>query len=124
MLKSRRQLGLFIAVAGAGVLGACTTPARSVEGTLEQHIENATSAQDHEALAQEYERQAQLDASTATRHVAYAAAYRRNKSARSSPQAHEPMARHCEELARTYQKTAAEKMEMARLHRDLARQAR
>lgn len=123
MFQSRREAGIFVALSGAAVLSGCAAPAQVSDATLERRIESAVSAQDHEALAQEYERQAQRESSSAKRHVGFAEIYRRNRSEKSSPQAHEPLARHCEELARTYQKAAAEKMEMARLHRELAGRA-
>lgn len=43
---------------------------------------------------------------------------------RRQPDVHEPLARHCEELARTYQMASGENVAMAGLHRDIARQVK
>lgn len=60
----------------------------------------------------------------AKRHMSFARIYRRNTSPRGGAEVHEPLARHCEKLARTYQKASDENVAMAGLHRDLARQAK
>lgn len=128
MSHSRRQIGLFAgavaAVAATVTLSGCAAVASSAPAALEGRIEAAVSPQDHETIALEYERQAGADAALAKRHMDVARIYRRNTSPRGGPEAHEPLARHCEELARTYQKAADENVAMARLHRDLARQAK
>lgn len=109
------------AAAAAITLAGCATEMPSLPAGIEQKMENATTAADHNELASQYERQASADAATAKRHLGYAATYRRNKSPRSGVQAHENLAKHCEALARTYQQASDQNLEMARLHRALPR---
>lgn len=123
MLHPRRRAGLLAAIfmfAGATATGCAVAPSPAAV-SLEQRIESAASAQDHEEIAAEFERQATSDAATARRHLGYAEIYRRNRNARGGAEAHEPLARHCEEVARNYQAVADEKIVMAGMHRELAR---
>lgn len=110
------------ALAGAVIaIGGCASNAPAVPDGIEQQIEKATSILDHENIASQYERQADVDAAAAKRHFGYAATYRRNTSPRSGVQEHETLAKHCENLARTYEKAANENLVMANLHRKLGR---
>jgi hypothetical protein len=126
MPNSRTQHGLFagllFSLLGAGALSGCAVPTFAVAAAPEERIGDALVAQDHEAITLEYERQATADAASAKRHSGFAGIYRRNRSP-GSREAHEPLAKHCEELARTYQLSSSQKLSTARLHRELARQA-
>ena len=88
-----------------------------------QKIENASNRLDHEDIASRYEGQAVLDAAAAKRHLGYAAIYRKDRSPRGSA-AHLPLAKHCENLARTYQQAADENIALAKLHREMAAEAK
>lgn len=105
---------------GAIALSGCAARAPGLPAGIEQQLEHATSALDHGTIASEYERQAALDEATATRHLGYAAIYRRNRTPRSGVQAHETLAQHCESLAHTYKQAANQNRVMANLHRKLA----
>jgi hypothetical protein len=102
-------------------LAGCAAQLPSVPAGIEQKIENASTASDHNDIASQYERQATLDVASAKRHVGYAAIYRKNRSPRSGVQAHENLAKHCDALARTYQEAADQNLALAKLHRELAR---
>lgn len=102
------------------VSGGCSTQAPMAPAGIEQKIENASSRTDHEDIATQYERQAAVDAAAAKRHEGYAATYRKNTSLRSGVQAHATLAKHCENLARTYQQAADENLVLAKMHRELA----
>lgn len=113
---------VFVAFSGATIaLVGCSSSAPTVPAGLEQQLVNATSELDHENIASQYERQANLDAAAAKRHVGYAATYRKNTSPKSGVEAHETLAKHCENLARTYEQAANENLVMAKLHRRMAR---
>lgn len=119
-MKRRTLATMGIAAFVAAIaLGGCASSGPAVTESIEQRIVNASGREDHEYIAQQFERQATLDAAAATRHLRYAAAYRRNTSPRSGPEVHEPMARHCETLARTYEQTANQNLAMAKLHRSM-----
>lgn len=108
-------------LAGAVVsLAACSTQGPTPPLGVEQRIEIASSRIDHEEIAAQYDRQAVVDAAAAKRHHGYAQTYRRNVSPRSGVQAHAALAKHCENLARTYQQAADENNAVAQLHRQLA----
>lgn len=98
-------------------LGGCAVQMPSAPAGIEQKMENASTPSDHNDVASQYERQASVDAASATRHLGYAATYRRNQSPRSGITAHENLAKHCEALARTYQQAADQNLALARLHR-------
>jgi hypothetical protein len=123
MTKEFRGSGspALILLAGAVIaLAGCAAQAPALPAGFEQKIESASSRADHDDVASQYERQAAVDAAAAKRHVGYAATYRKNTSVRSGVQAHEALAKHCENLARTYQLAADENLVMAKLHRELA----
>lgn len=122
MTKDFRWPGVTAVLLAGAVfaLAGCAAEAPTMPTSIEQKIENASSRQDHEELAAQYERQAGLDAAAAARHQGYAATYRRNRSLRGGLEAHENLAKHCDNLARTYQQAAAENLVMAKLQRDLA----
>lgn len=120
MTKHFSRLGAGALVAAAIALGGCATQLPTGPAGIEQWIESASSSQDHEKIALEFERQAGMDSATAKRHVGYAATYRKNRSPRSGVQAHEALAKHCEGLARTYQQAAEGNLALAMMHRQLA----
>ena len=112
-------------LAGAVVsLAACSTQGPTPPLRVEQRIETASSRLDHEEIAAQYDRQAVVDAAAAERHHGYAEIYRRNVSPRSGVQEHAALAKHCENLARTYQQAADENKAIAQLHRQLAAEAK
>lgn len=116
----------FCAAARFTLLGAvvsfaaCSTQGPTPPMGVEQKIENAVSRLDHEEIAAQYDRQAVVDAAAAKRHHGYAETYRRNVSPRSGTQEHLALAKHCDNLARTYQQASDENTAVAQLHRQLA----
>jgi outer membrane murein-binding lipoprotein Lpp len=121
--KSTRR-ALTALVAAAIALAGCAAQGPSTPAGLEQKIEQAVSRVDHEDIAAQYERQAELDAAAAKRHQGYAATYLKNRAPRSGPEAHLALAKHCEALAQTYRQASEQNLEMAKLHRELAAQAK
>ncbi|MDP2005980.1 MAG: hypothetical protein Q8K45_09920 [Rubrivivax sp.] len=116
--------GSLFALAGAVMaLAGCEAQGPTLRPSTEAAIESAINRVDHEAIAVRYEREAIQNADAAKRHLGYAAVYRRNISPRSGPEVHLALAKHCENLARTYQQAADESDAMAKLHRQLATKA-
>jgi outer membrane murein-binding lipoprotein Lpp len=124
MTKGLRWFSRGALVGAAIAVAGCASPLPLPPAGLEQKIEHAISRTDHEDLAGQYERQAAVDSAAATRHKGYAAIYRRNRSPRSSPEAHVALARHCESIAQAYEQAANEHAALAKLHRELAREAK
>lgn len=122
MKKVFGSLGpVILVIAGAVMtLAGCATQVPTSPVGIEQKIETASSRVDHEDVATQYEQQAGVDTAAAKRHVGYAATYRKNRSPRSGVTAHENLAKHCETLARTYERAAEENLALAKLHRVLA----
>jgi hypothetical protein len=111
----------LIVLAGAAIaLAGCAAQTLALPTVFEHQIENANSRVDHEDIASQYERQAEVDAAAARRHQGYAAIYRKNTSPRSGVQAHATLAQHCESLARIYRQAADENLALAKLHREQA----
>ena len=101
-------------------LGGCASggPSTMLTG-IEQKIESASSRQDHEAIALQYEQEAAANLAAVKRHQAYAATYRRSPPIRNRAQAYAAMANHCDKLARTYQQAADDNLAMAKMHREM-----
>jgi hypothetical protein len=118
--KWSSRCALVVFVGAAIALSGCASRAPGLPAGVEQKIENATSGPDHANIASQYERQAAVDAAAAKRHLRYAAIYRKNQTPRSGAEAHETLARHCEDLAQTYEQAANQNLIMANLHRKLA----
>ena len=117
--------GALVALVGAAItVAGCASQRPVPPAGLDQKIEHAISRADHEGLASQYEQQAAVASAAATRHKGYAAIYRKNTSPRSGPEAHVTLAKHCESLAQAYEQAASENLAMARLHRDLAAEAK
>ena len=116
--------GSLFALAGAVMaLVGCEAQGPTLRPSTEPAIESAINRVDHEAIAVRYEREAAQNADAAKRHLGFAAVYRRNMSPSSGPEVHLALAKHCENLARTYQQAADESDAMAKLHRQLATKA-
>ncbi|WP_146039439.1 MULTISPECIES: hypothetical protein [unclassified Variovorax] len=117
--------GLAMAASAGTLLIAAGCASRPPEDSALRpaRSERTVSELDHGAIAAEYERQAAIDAATAKRHFGYAITYRRNRTPASGVEVHETLARHCENLARTYEQAANENLHIAGIHRQLARTA-
>jgi hypothetical protein len=121
----RSSTSVLVTLAGAViVLASCAANWAAAPASVEPKIESASSRADHEDLASWYEGQAAVNTAAATRHQGYAATYRKNTSPRSDPEVHLALALHCETLARTYQQAADQNLALAKLHRELAAQAK
>ena len=125
MRKKFRWLVMGVCVAllaAVATLGGCAAEKPAKPAELEQKIENARSRGDHEEIASQYEQQASVDKAAAEKHQGYARSYQRTWTNREGRQAN--MASHCENLAITYQQAADENVALAKLHRQLAAEAK
>lgn len=109
---------LAIMVTASSILAGCASvPAASVTG-LEQQVQSASTRSDHERIASAYEQQAGVERASAQRHERMARAYRQGRSAASG------MATHCDNLARMYTQTGDELLGLAKMHRQMAAEAK
>lgn len=85
---------------------------------IEQKIQNARTPVEHEVIASQYEKQAEADKTTARLHHSMAEKYQYY----AGPKGNTPgaFAGHCESLAKIYQQAADENLELAKLHRQAA----
>lgn len=107
-------------VAGGLLLQGCATQWTQRPPGLEQKIVNAHSRGDHDELAVIYEQQAEADRAVAKEHETRARTYRREPRYRGLNLS---MAQHCEAIAREYRQAAEENAALAKLHREIAKEA-
>jgi hypothetical protein len=124
-LKPPLAASLFAILAAAIlILGGCAAEGPVKPAGLEQKIEAARTAADHQDIALVYERQAEGDRAASERHRNLASAYERGVVWRGpkvgTAKRTDSMVAHCENLARIYQQAADENLALARAHRQLA----
>lgn len=99
-------------------VGGCATEAPKKPSGIEQRIQNARTTADHEEIASQYEKQAEVDKATARMHLGMANTYKYYAGPKNTnPGA---FAAHCNNLAKLYQQAADENLELAKLHREVA----
>lgn len=109
---------LAILVAASLMLGGCASGPPAGAGRLEQQVQSASTRSDHEKIASAYDEQAGVEKASAQRHERMAQSYRQGRN--SSP----GMAAHCDNLVRTYNQTADELVALAKMHRQMAAEAK
>lgn len=103
-------------------LGCATVPPRpAARIDLEERVQGARSAEDHEAIARAYDEEARAAITNAERHERMAASY--SVSGRG-PVGRLQLARHCDDMAREYRAIAKDAADMAAAHRDAAKAMR
>jgi hypothetical protein len=112
-------LGAILAVV---LLSGCAVEGPVKPAGLEQKIENARSPRDHEEIASLFEQQAGVDKAAALRHRELARIYTRSGGSRGAP--NPAMSSHCDKLAQTYQQAADENLVLAKIHRQMAVEAK
>ena len=109
---------LAILIAAGSILAGCASaPATDISG-LEQHVQSASTRSDHEKIASAYAQQAGVEKASAQRHERMARTYRQGRNAAPG------MAAHCDNLARMYVQTGDELMGLAKMHRQMAAEAK
>ena len=99
-------------------ISGCAIETPKKPAGIEQRIQSARTTAEHEAIAAEYERQAQTDMATARQHRDMAKTYKYYAGPRgTNPGA---LSLHCENLAKLYEEAANENVELAKLHREVA----
>lgn len=118
----RNAVVLLVAVLTAGglLLQGCATQWSHRPPGLEPKIVSAHSRGDHDELAVIYERQAEADRAVAKEHETRARTYRRAPQYRGLNLS---MVQHCEAIAREYRQAAEENAALAKLHREIAKEA-
>lgn len=128
-LIRKSRLVLLIAAA-TGLLAACATDhplhLGATHGQISDRIANARTASDHQALAQFFHAEAEAAKKKADEHKNLTQIYTPGYGAGS----HVPLrpglepSRHCQALAGIYERAAEENRAMAKIHEELAAQAR
>lgn len=134
MTQNKQQRTIFlpivaIAFAAALILGGCATDKPIAPQGIEQRVENARTASDHQDIAATYEQQAKTDKATADQHRKLALSYAKswnpvilpwNRTSGSVPKGNPSMVRHCENLANLYEQASKANLELAAEHRRAA----
>lgn len=114
-MKTKLLITLFLAF---GLLTACAKfDPHSMD--MDQAVHNAKSRADHEALAQHYEDVAQEMRSKVEEHKKILSEYEREPWLLGR-QVATGFDVHCKNLIRIYSQAAAENLEMAKMHREIA----
>jgi hypothetical protein len=95
-------------------------PKETQNVTIEHQVEAAQTKEDHEAVAKRFDQEATRLESQAAEHTRMAKSYGAGVGVGPKGNAAD-LAKHCEQLAKDLQASAADAREMARLHRDLAK---
>jgi hypothetical protein len=121
------RIGLVVSTAGlfAMLVGAPTWTAAAEEKNIEELVQNAKTAADHEALAKLYDEEAAKARKKAEEHRKMGARYTHFESGNPKTQlAHFDMPKHCANLTKSYEEAAKEADAMATAHREAAKAAK
>jgi hypothetical protein len=122
-IQRRSTMGLVAVLAAALlVLSGCAVEGPVKPAGLEQKIENARTPADHEEIASLYEQHAGAAKAEAERHRGLARIYARSGGVKGAP--NPAMSSHCDKLAQTYQQAADENLTLAKMHRQMAVEAK
>jgi hypothetical protein len=117
MVKWVSVAALLVAFISAGMFGPRALSADE-EMDLDKAISSAKTAADHEAIAKDYERQADAAKANAAKHREMEAAYKKIGGAVTEKQ---HLDTHCAAVAGFYEKIAKENAEMAKAHEAMAK---
>ena len=120
-----RSIGMVSAAALLAVLvGAPTFSAAADEKNIEELVQNAKTAADHEAIASYYDAEAAAAKKKAAEHQQMGESYKAQGSAIGKGLGASSMPQHCETLTKSFEQEAAQYQAMAKVHRDLAKAAK
>jgi hypothetical protein len=123
-----RRIGMAVFVAGLlTVLGRAPTftAAAADDKNLEELVQNAKTAADHEAIAKLYDDEAAMARKKAAEHRKMGAEYTHFAAGGTKGQlAHFDMPKHCSSLVKSYENAAKEAEAMAAAHREAAKLAK
>lgn len=122
-----KQLNKLALIALFGILGlgvvvtGCTEKMihHDRQASLLDAVEQAQTKDDHEAIANRYDAEADKLTAKAEKHEKLAALYKRTDNSKMARGA--DAARHCREIAQKFREAAAENKALAKLHREMAR---
>jgi hypothetical protein len=116
--------GAFL-VTAVLTFGGCATEGPVRPAGLGEKIEAARTRADHQAIAAVYERQAQDDKRASEQHSGLARIYSRRQYSSGGVAGPNPaMVAHCQNLARIYQQAVEENLALAKMHRQMAAEAK
>ena len=117
------RLAIVVASAAAAALLAVGTPALAADGPTADAVENASTAADHNAIADSYQEQAKHARVRAQAHQSMGTSYGKGPAYRLHPGRKNSMANHCKRLTDSYNQTADIYDQMANAHREAAADA-
>jgi hypothetical protein len=120
------RLSIRVAVLVAGLLAAALVGAPTFtaadDKAMEDMVQNAKTAADHEAIAKMYDEEAAAAKKKAEEHTKMGARYKHYESGNPKTQGvHFDMPKHCANLVKSYEAAAKEAEEMASAHRAMAK---
>ena len=119
-MKTWKSIGIVMIVVAVGALGYRSVSVAQEGTSLEQRINNAKTAADHEAIAAYYDQEAKAAHQKHEEHLKLKAAYEKIPHLASKTS----LPWHCSTIAENYNKTAKEYEALAKLHRDMAKAAK
>ena len=120
MINAPKALAAAVLMAGALLSPHLAFAEGGAHEDIERRIVEAKTAQDHAAIAAQYERQAQAARRKEAKHMKMKAAYAGTAVLAKKTS----LVKHCQAIAETYGKMAAEYEALARLHREIEAKAR
>lgn len=118
-----KRLATVVASAAAAALLAGGVPALAADGPSGDAVENASTAADHNAIADSYEEQAKNARARAQAHHSMGTSYGKGPAYRLHPGRKNAMTNHCKRLTDSYNQTADTYDQMAKAHREAAAEA-
>ena len=115
-----KTLNYLATVALFALLVSCTINPHPMDMT--QAVQSAKTRSDHEALAKHYEDAAKEMQAKVDEHKKMLSDYQARRSLYSKQAG--DLINHCQGLIRVYEQAAAENMSMAKLHREIAAEAK
>ena len=122
-----KRTGKAVAAVGLVVLlgGAPTFSAAADDKNIEELVQNAKTAADHEAIAKLYDEEAVAARKKAEEHRKMGARYTHFEAGNPKVQlAHFDMPKHCANLVKSYEAAAKDAEAMAAGHREMAKTAK
>ena len=121
------RLSIRFAVLGllAALVSAPTFTAAADDKAIEEMVQNAKTAADHEAIAKMYDEEAAAAKKKAEEHTKMGARYKHYEA--NNPKVYAPhfdMPKHCANLVKSYEAAAKEAEDMATAHRAMAKAAK
>ncbi len=114
-MKTWTTISLAVALLTLGTFSSLPVGAAAAEQSIEQMINEAKTPADHEAIAAFYEKESQEAQKKYDEHKKMEEWYKKHPALNKSG-----FSFHCDRIAASYQTTAKEYEELAKLHKEMA----